>query len=400
MKEKDISFYISKLEKRKKYSPMQLKLIEEDLQYGLDAADVERYCEPEYDYSQMEVYSRCLRSGFSDEVIAVVCKDGLSGQQMKVALEYFEKGISIETVKQIADGSLTAVNMQKAYLGVLENLEEAQKASKQEPEYIKTLMEEIRNVVDKIDYQEKRYDALNEKLAELDSVKKDGQEKKKLEAEIIMEKRHSMEKDQLLSGQQDSINQANIALARLRKENEELKEDLKRMEKQQGVAEKEARQIRIMESPRDMVGSYTGSPCMGREKEEEVGKPESKRGKASAPAKVENEGCHALLAGYQVVVTDQMGKVVANIPIEKKRQKKSAAVHIFTRIVHKKKPRQDIIRQVISGELEKEQLVQIRVAMERGLTEQQLVELINSGVSAEQMEEIIEIAVLENSMDE
>jgi len=33
------------------------------------------------------------------------------------------------------------------------------------------------------------------------------------------------------------------------------------------------------------------------------------------------------------------------------------------------------------------------------LSEQQLTELINSGVSAEQMEEIIEIAVLENSMD-
>ena len=35
---------------------------------------------------------------------------------------------------------------------------------------------------------------------------------------------------------------------------------------------------------------------------------------------------------------------------------------------------------------------------DRGLTESQLVELINNNISAEKMKEIIEIAVLENSM--
>jgi hypothetical protein len=36
--------------------------------------------------------------------------------------------------------------------------------------------------------------------------------------------------------------------------------------------------------------------------------------------------------------------------------------------------------------------------MQKGLTESQLVELINNNISAEKMKEIIEIAVLENSM--
>lgn len=44
------------------------------------------------------------------------------------------------------------------------------------------------------------------------------------------------------------------------------------------------------------------------------------------------------------------------------------------------------------------QLVQIKSAIEKGLTESQLVELINNNISAEKMKEIIEIAVLENSM--
>lgn len=37
-------------------------------------------------------------------------------------------------------------------------------------------------------------------------------------------------------------------------------------------------------------------------------------------------------------------------------------------------------------------------AIEKGLTESQLVELINNNISAEKMKEIIEIAVLENSL--
>ena len=40
----------------------------------------------------------------------------------------------------------------------------------------------------------------------------------------------------------------------------------------------------------------------------------------------------------------------------------------------------------------------IKSAIEKGLTESQLVELINNNISAEKMKEIIEIAVLENSM--
>ena len=63
-----------------------------------------------------------------------------------------------------------------------------------------------------------------------------------------------------------------------------------------------------------------------------------------------------------------------------------------------KPERQDITKMVVSGQLNKEQLVQIKVAMERGLTDAQVSDLIQGNVSAEQMKEIIEIAVLENSI--
>ena len=58
----------------------------------------------------------------------------------------------------------------------------------------------------------------------------------------------------------------------------------------------------------------------------------------------------------------------------------------------------DIVKLVASGDLVPAQLVQIKSAIEKGLTETQLIELITNNISAEKMKEIIEIAVLENSM--
>lgn len=51
-------------------------------------------------------------------------------------------------------------------------------------------------------------------------------------------------------------------------------------------------------------------------------------------------------------------------------------------------------------DLSPEQLVQVRSAIEKGLSEKQLLVLINNKIPAEQMEEIINIAVYENKMKE
>lgn len=88
------------------------------------------------------------------------------------------------------------------------------------------------------------------------------------------------------------------------------------------------------------------------------------------------------------------------LPIERSVRKNSnnGMMGLFSRLCFKKKSRADIVKLVASGDLVPAQLVQIKSAIEKGLTESQLVELINNNISAEKMKEIIEIAVLENSM--
>jgi hypothetical protein len=90
--------------------------------------------------------------------------------------------------------------------------------------------------------------------------------------------------------------------------------------------------------------------------------------------------------------------VVQKLPIERTEKKTGGIAGVFSKLGLKKKSRQDIVKLVASGDLVPAQLIQLKSAIERGLTENQLVELINNNVSAEKMKEIIEIAVLENAM--
>ena len=71
---------------------------------------------------------------------------------------------------------------------------------------------------------------------------------------------------------------------------------------------------------------------------------------------------------------------------------------MFSRLCLRK--RTDIVRLLAEKDLSPEQLAQVRNAIEKGLTEKQLLVLINNKIPAEQMEEIIRIAVYENKMQE
>ena len=104
---------------------------------------------------------------------------------------------------------------------------------------------------------------------------------------------------------------------------------------------------------------------------------------------------------YQIPVVDKRGKVIHKIEVERNKKKNERGISsLLEKLGFKKKSRQDIVKLLASGNLVPAQLVQIKAGIEKGLNDEQLVALINHNVSAEKMKEIIEIAVLENSMDD
>lgn len=372
----DLKAHMNNLRKNPKFTEEILKLVESDLQYGLTIEETEMYTSKRFDYAQMKVYSACLRNGYPEDVRECITRDGLTGEQMAVALEFYEKGVPLKTVAEVTENSShTAFMMKKLFQSIVSKVQAAGEAVQAQDDYAKDLLEQIKSVVEKIEFQEKRYDALNEKLKELQTVGQDAKIQNNLLSQLA-------EKDSMLEKQQNELNEARGTIARLRNEMDVIRKERDRLEKRTEEMEKET-----------VVNSN-----------------EAKHPEITMTDKKE-ETTHAVQAGvkqeaivfptfpgayYNVAVVDGNGKVVSFMPVERmeRKREKSTMSAIFSRLTFRKKI--DIVKLVAEKDLEPKQLVQIRSAIEKGLSEDQLLVLINNQIPAEQMEEIINIAVYEN----
>lgn len=370
----DIKAHLNNLRKNPKFTEEMLKLVESDLQYGLTIAETEIYTAKRFDYAQMKVYSACLRNGYPENVRECITKEGLTGEQMAVALEFYEKGVPIETVAEVIENSgQTAFMMKKLFQNVMEKLLEAGKAAKEQGGYAEELLEQIKVVVEKIEFQEKRYDALNEKIKELKTAGQDAKIQNNLLAQLS-------EKDGLLEKQQNELNDARATIVRLRNEMDSIKKEREALEKRTEELEKE---VAVRNSRAETEPEKTSEPV-----KETVQQAEEKR---EVPLYPQIQG-----AGYNVAVMNEKGQIVSVLPMERMERKKEnrTVTNFFSRLAFKKKI--DIVKLVAENDLEPKQLVQIRSGIEKGLSEEQLLVLINNQIPAEQMEEIINIAVYEN----
>lgn len=368
------------------HSKEVLDLVKDDLEFGLVNDEINLYLDKKWDLRQKKVYSMCLRDELSREVIAVIMREGLDGSQMQVALEFYQKGVPIETVASVIDKGENAKHMQKAFEAVMSNLERVKTGSGEsavvDREYVQGLVKQIEEAVAKIQFQEQRYDELNRKLKIFENAKQDeavhnGLVKKLGETEAE------------LSGQQDQLNRANATIARLREQIEEKKKEMEKMQNR----------IDTLEDKLLERASVATSEKVSVKAEEEKKEPASTQ--TFFDEKSITEKPYQIPVYYQLPVVDASGRVIQRVQVEKTIRKGNQGA--FTGLLGKlgimKKSRQDIVKLLASGDLVPAQLVQIRCAIEKGLTESQLVELINNNVSAEKMKEIIDIAVLENSMD-
>ena len=372
----DLKAHMNNLRKNPKFTEEILKLVESDLQYGLTIEETEMYTSKRFDYAQMKVYSACLRNGYPEDVRECITRDGLTGEQMAVALEFYEKGVPLKTVAEVTENSShTAFMMKKLFQSIVSKVQAAGEAVQAQDDYAKDLLEQIKSVVEKIEFQEKRYDALNEKLKELQTVGQDAKIQNNLLSQLA-------EKDSMLEKQQNELNEARGTIARLRNEMDVIRKERDRLEKRTEEMEKET----VVNSNEAKHPEIT----MTDKKEETT---------HAVQAEVKQEAIVFPTfpgAYYNVAVVDGDGKVVSFMPVERmeRKREKSTMSAIFSRLTFRKKI--DIVKLVAEKDLEPKQLVQIRSAIEKGLSEDQLLVLINNQIPAEQMEEIINIAVYEN----
>ena len=381
-----------------------IALVKSDYEDGLTEDEVELYLNKSYDVNQMKVLSSCLHKGVSEEMVTLLRESKMSGGQMQTALNYYEKGVPVAAIKEVVEKDDTAINMRRMLDVVLENLSKAKEQKPEDSEYVKALVAQMEEVVEKINHQNERYDALNKKLSEIETSKDDEEVRERLVKE-------NQDKDEMINSQQNELNRANGTIARLRDDIEKKDKEMKRMSERIESLEDKIIDIAINnQNPKDVLeGGNKENVEKAMQPEAVADTKETVTDKRMSDTVVSDSiaipSAAPMMANgipvyYQVPVVDAAGNVVQRLPIERTTRKSSntGMAGLFARFCFKKKSRADIVKLVASGDLVPAQLVQIKSAIEKGLTENQLVELINNNISAEKMKEIIEIAVLENSL--
>ena len=372
--------------RNKHFSEDTIALVKRDYEYGLKEEEISLYLNKSYDIEQMKILSECLHKDVPKDVIDIIKNTKYSVHQMQVSLEFYEKGVPVQTIKEVMDKGEKPITMRRLYEEVLEQLNKVKKQIPEESEYVKALISQMDEVVAKINHQNERYDALNKKLSEIETSKDDEEVRERLVKE-------NQDKDVLINSQQNELNKASSTIARLRDDIEKKDKEMKRMGDR-------------IESLEDKIISVATE---NKKEAESKAEPQESQSVSQADKKMVDtvavpQNMQAVANGipvyYQIPVVDGTGNVVQRLPIERsvRKSSNSGVVSLFARLSFKKKSRADIVKLVASGDLVPAQLVQIKSAIEKGLTESQLVELINNNISAEKMKEIIEIAVLENSM--
>ena len=372
--------------RNKHFSEDTIALVKSDYEYGLTEEEISLYLNKSYDIEQMKILSECLHKDVPKDVIDIIKNTKYSVHQMQVSLEFYEKGVPVQTIKEVMDKGEKPITMRRLYEEVLEQLNNVKEQIPEESEYVKALISQMDEVVEKINHQNERYDALNKKLSEIETSKDDEEVRERLVKE-------NQDKDALINSQQNELNKASSTIARLRDDIEKKDKEMKRMGDR-------------IESLEDKIISVATE---NKKEAESKAEPQESQSVQQADKKMVDtvvvpQNMQAVANGipvyYQIPVVDGTGNVVQRLPIERsvRKSSNSGVVSLFARLSFKKKSRADIVKLVASGDLVPAQLVQIKSAIEKGLTESQLVELINNNISAEKMKEIIEIAVLENSM--
>ena len=368
-------------------------LVEEDLTFGLEKDQIDLYLKKNFKLSQMKVLSSYLRKGIDVEFVELIANHPeLTGYQVQVALDFFQKGVPIATIESSVGNKSNVAEMKELFQSVLEKAKAARVGAEDAPAYVKEMVEQMAASIEKIQYQEQRYDELNKKLTIFESTKRDEEVR-----DNLLQKYNDAES--LLNSQQNKLNQADSTIARLREQITDKEKEMKRM--QTRIDTLEDKLLARADKPEKDTPVVAKKAIADSEPEDTTVKEEKQAASnITAPIPEMFTGSNAIPVYYQMPVVDAQGRMVQRVPVEKIiRKSETGVAALIGRLGFKKKSRQDIVKLVASGDLVPAQLIQIKTGMERGLTEGQLVELINNNVSAEKMKEIIEIAVLENSMD-
>lgn len=382
---KEMNRYVQEL-RTKNCKNAVLQLVAGDFEYGLGREQIKRYAEKNWKIERMEQFSKALRMTDNEDFLSMLENGNFGAEQMEVLIRFMGKGLPAQQIESVANKNMKPHAMQKALQKVYEAAEQAKKAAEKEPVFIKEVQERIDAMVDGIGDNKDFLLKVMDKLGSIDQLQQSNDDVRESLAKTIEQK------DRELEEQQRSNNKLAVECAELRTKYSSLLESQENFEQEKAAFEQEKEGI-----ARERNQLLEENKRLGKENEElekrisELTEQLSEAEKSDiGQTNGDTEEGSSKKADYFAAVkgSGQMVHVERTVARRPERLMALAGKKFF-----RGKSRINLIKELTGKGLNPEQMEQIKVAIQSGLNEQEVIDIINSGFSAKEMAQAIEIVV-------
>lgn len=403
----DRAGFIAKME-RLTTDKKLIDLVKEDIDQGLSITQIEDYMDRKLiSYEQRKAISDMYRKGYPSSVVAYMGDAHVDVERMRAAMELYDKKVPWEDIKKLLPETNTAEELRNAFSEVLKNVQPVLAITSEDvaeedidtdkkddtkqtvPEYVEKLMSELKGLIEKINYQDGRYDAFNEILKQCMLTKKEEGVIEKLSNENKQLEEQIKELTEQLVNSQDEVAKRLKNESRLRNEVENGKEEIKKMQeiinelKEENTSFEET--VKEQEQAiiaKNAIIEKKNSKKMNEEKNEESGKTDNPQ---------------SIPVYYTLAVMDEHNQVHRS-DIEYVKHRSSIVSSLMSRLGLRKASHRNLVQMVINKELSSEQVNEIKCGLEKGLNEEQMGLIINKNLSPERIKSIVDFAALQNSL--
>lgn len=354
-----------------------LKLAKEDLELGYPQELVALYAEAGWQMDCCRKFSSIMRADSDGNLLRMLADGGFNPYQMQLLANYYEKGVPVAQLRDVGAKNLTAYDMEQALKLVYQANREVAKV--QEKREGKDTQEKNASLAEALRQREKelgdQQEINNKQAAENAKLRTKAGDLEKRVKELEQEKiGYDSEKRSILE-ERDRFYQMNQTLI---KEKEQLITDLEEVQKEKDAVEQRLKERQEKEVP-------------------EVAAAQTKAGPQIKEGQKNNDGGPSYVNDFLVSIRGGNGEKHL-VPVERSVRRKPDRLKAFAeKIFGRDRQSSGLIKQLTGKGLNPAQMEQVRMAIQAGLTEQEVNDLIDSGFSAEEMAQAVEIVVAEKA---
>ena len=380
-----------------------LRLAKEDLQLGYPKELVALYAEAGWQMDRCRKFSSIMRANSDGDLLRLLAEGGFNPYQMQLLANYYDKGVTVPQLIDVGSKNLTAYDMEQALKLVYQANREAGAAQEKESPETELSQEKITSMTEELRQREKeleeQQEVNNKQASECAELRTKAENLEKQVRELEQEKAgYDSEKRSILE-ERDRFYQQNQTLL---EEKSQLIADLETVQK-----EKDGMGQRLKEMEKRLVPEATTTQTKEEpqitEEQKSVGRQQilgTQQTVANRQAAVPQDTADSNAmenSDFLVAIRGKNGEKHL-IPVERTVRRKPEGIRAFAeKIFGKGRQGSGLIKQLTGKGLKPAQMEQVRMAIQAGLVEQEINDLIDSGFSAEEMAQAIEIVVAERA---